>query len=272
MKLIVRKKGGIPVPEKKRFGMTGKKCLILVVGILLLVWSLLPVVADGMFGVGAAVPCGVALGLLWYGLRRREKKEPRKGWKRIVWIVGIVLACLLTLLGGIMTGLMVRSATKTPAENATVVVLGSKIHGDQPSRMLRDRLQVAAEYLRANPEAKCVVTGGLGPGETYTEAYVMEKYLVEQEGIAPERIARDDASTDTRENLAFALDIIRQRGWNTHVVTATQVFHQYRAGQMALDAGADSVGGAACLTPWHLMLNYWVRECAAICRLWIVGY
>ncbi len=251
---------------------TMRQWCLLVAGGLLLIWSLLPGVADGMFGVGVALPGAVALWLIWLGVRRpREKQQPRKGWRRTVWIAGIAVACLLTLVGGVMTGLMIHSATKAPADNATVVVLGSKIHGDQPSRMLRDRLQLAAEYLREHPQANCVVTGGLGPGETYTEAYVMEKYLVEQEGIAPQRIARDDTSTNTRENLANALDVIRQRGWSAHVVTATQVFHQYRAGQMALMAGADSVGGTACLTPWHLMLNYWSRECAAISRLWLLG-
>lgn len=250
----------------------GQRCL-LVLGALLLIWALMPLVADGVFGVGAALPCGVALALLWAGMRRPpEKKQSLKGWKRGMMIAGMVLLCLVILLGGVITCLMISSATATPGENATVIVLGSKIHGDQPSRMMRDRLEAAAGYLREHPSANCVVTGGLGPGETYTEAYVMEKYLVEVAGIAPERIAREDYATDTHENLHLSMDIIRQQGWNTDVVIATQVFHQYRAGRLAEMAGATSVGGAACLTPFHLTLNYWVRECAAICRLWLTGY
>ena len=66
--------------------------------------------------------------------------------------------------------------------------------------------------------------------------------------------------------------IIRENGWSEDLAVATQVFHQYRSRQLARMAGADSVGGVACLTPVHLMLNYWVRECAAICRLWIFKY
>lgn len=252
---------------------TKKQRYLLTVGSLLLIWSLLPVVADGMFGVGVALPALVALMLLWRGLRApADTPKPRKGWRRAMLIACVACVCLLTVLAGVMTGLMVYAANKTPAPNATVVVLGSKIHGDQPSRMLRDRLNEAGRYLQENPDAKCVVAGGLGPGETYTEAYVMEKYLVEQMGIAPERIAREDASTNTQENLAFSMEIIRDKGWSTDLVVATQVFHQYRAGQMARQAGATSVGGAACLTPWHLTLNYWTRECAAICRLWLLGY
>lgn len=250
---------------------TWRRWALLICGVLLFIWAMMPVVADSIFGVGAAVPGAVALLLIWAGLRRPSQTKP-KGWKRAMLIVAMVFVGLLTVFGGVITGLMVHSATATPTEGATVIVLGAKIHGDQPSRMLRDRLNVAAEYLRENPEANCVVAGGLGPGETYTEAYVMEKYLVEQAGIAPHRIAREDASTITQENLAFSMEIIREKGWSTHVVTATQVFHQYRAGQMARKAGASSVGGAACLTPFHLSLNYWVRECAAICRWWALGY
>lgn len=233
----------------------------------LFVWSILPVVADGMFGVGVAVPMALAIGgavcALWWRPRR-------KGWK-IMTIVLCTAVALILVLGGVCTGLMVGAAHTQPAPNATAVVLGSKIHGDQPSRMLRDRLDAAADYLERNPDAHCVVAGGLGPGETYTEAYVMKKYLVEQRGIDPDRIAREDRSTNTQENLAFSLEIIRRQGWSTHVVVATQVFHQYRAGRMALSAGAASVGGAACYTPRHLLLNYWFRECAAIGRLWVFG-
>lgn len=242
--------------------------ILLAVWLGLMTWSVMPVVADGMFGVGVAVPlviavAGMALTLWW--------RPHKKGWRSmVVTVCGLV--AVLAVFGGVCTVLMHRASNTLPAKNATAVVLGSKIHGDQPSRMLRDRLNVAADYLEQNPESHCVVAGGLGPGETYTEACVMKKYLVEQRGIAPERIAQEDASTNTRENLAFSMEIIRQRGWNTDLVVATQIFHQYRAGQVAGLAGATSVGSVACRTPNHLLLNYWVRECAAIGRLWILGY
>ena len=241
---------------------------LLAVALGLLIWSVMPVVADGMFGVGVAIPLAVAVAgllvVLWWN-------PQRKGWKRMVIALWVVLVAI-AVYGGVCTALMIRNANAQPAENATAVVLGSKIHGDRPSRMLRDRLNVAADYLEQNPEAKCVVAGGLGPGETYTEAYVMKKYLVEQRGIAPERIAEEGVSANTRENLAYSMAIIRELGWSTDVVIATQIFHQYRGARMALSAGASSVGGTACHTPFHLLLNYWMRECVAIARLWVFGY
>ena len=255
--------------RKCRFG----RRMVTALSLLLLIWAILPVFVEGTVGAGVLIPLAASSVGLWWGLRRpRNPQSDRKGWKRVMTVVLWVLAAVIAITGILCTVLMHCAANRTPAEGATVVVLGSKIHSDQPSRMLGDRLRIAADYLRENPEANCVVSGGLGDGETYTEAYVMKYYLVNQEGIDPDRIATEDESTNTHENLAFSMDIIRDKGWSTHVVTATQIFHQYRAGRLAMKAGADSVGAVACRTPFHLMLYYWARECAAICRLWVLGY
>lgn len=247
----------------------GRKTLLWV-GAALSLWSLLPLF-DGLLNAVMCIPAAVtALVAAWAVLVPPYSKA--KGWGRRMWMIGVALACVVAVAAGTVSALMVHAATSAPREGATVIVLGSKIYGDQPSRMMRQRLDAAADRLLADPTAHCVVTGGLGDGETYTEAYVMEKYLVEVKGIDPARIAREDAATDTHENLHLSMAIIRQRGWSTDVTVATQVFHQYRARRLALDAGATAVGGAACLSPVHLMLYYWVRECGAICRLWLTGY
>ena len=51
-----------------------------------------------------------------------------------------------------------------------MVVLGCKVNGEEPSLMLRRRLECAMEYLAENPQADCVVSGGMGDNESYTEA------------------------------------------------------------------------------------------------------
>ncbi len=260
---------------KKKQGKTipaGRKCprwrvMLALAGGLLALWSLLPTVANGIFGVGVILPLGAALlGLLAAFCLPTDKK----GWRRM-GIALLAVAGVVVLLGGVMTGFILSAAAKAPPAGGTVVVLGSKIHGDRPSRMLADRLKTAAAYLEQNPTANCVVSGGLGKGETYTEAYVMQKYLTEVCGIDPARIACEDRSTDTRENLLYSMEVIEEKCWSREVAVATQIFHQYRAQTWAHRAGATAVGSAACRTPAHLVLNYWVRECAALCRLWLLG-
>ncbi len=229
-------------------------------------WALLPLLVNGIFGIGVFLPLAAALAGIWLFATERPQ-----AWRRVAATVCVCGLCACVLLAGVLSGFMLSAAAHEPAADSTVVVLGSKIYGDRPSRMLGDRLRLAAAYLKANPDLNCVVAGGLGRGETYTEAYVMRKYLVETCGIDPARIACENASTDTRENLLFSMKIIEERGWNRSVVTVTQYFHQYRAQSWARQAGAEGVGSVACLTPPHLLINYWVREWAAVCRLWIIG-
>lgn len=251
-------------------GMSRRRRMIGYLCVVVLIWSWLPLV-DGIFNAVLCIPT-LVMTAVWLWLRYVPPMRKWKGWRKGMWIVCVAVACVVVLLAATISSLMIHAAATPPREGATVIVLGSKIHGDQPSRMMRQRLDAAADRLRADPTAHCVVTGGLGEGETYTEAYVMKKYLVEQGGIAEERIACEEHATDTHENLHLSMAIIREQGWSTDVVIATQVFHQYRARHLAYAADADSVGGAACLSPVHLMFYYWVRECAAVCRLWLTGY
>lgn len=236
-----------------------------------LLWSLLPL-ANLVFGVGVLVPAGVSLLGLWWGLVAPVKNDKPKGWRKAVIAAVIILIGLVVALAVTIVVLMTAAAVKKPADDATVIVLGALVIEDKPSRMLRGRLDAAAKYLEEHPDANCVVSGGQGPNEDYTEAYVMKTYLVERKGIAPARIALEERSTDTHENVDYSLNIIRQRGWSEHLAMATQEFHQYRAAALARRAGIDQVGAVTCGSPFHLLLCYWVRECAAICRLWILNY
>lgn len=248
-----------------------RRRVVLVLCAVVFVWGWLPLLADGSFGVGILVPTATAPAVAAFTLWMPPFRQT-KGWRKGMWIAALAVACVVVMMGGVISALMVHASTAQPRQGATVIVLGAKIHGDQPSRMMRQRLDAAAEYLLADDTAHCVVSGGLGPGETYTEAYVMKKYLVEQRGIDGARIACEERSTNSHENIHLSLDVIREMGWSTDVVVATHVFHQYRTRRLAYAAGADSVGGAACLSPTHLALYYWVRECAAIFRMWLTGY
>lgn len=241
------------------------------VSAVILLWSLLPLV-NFVFGVGVLAPAGTALLGLWWGFSANVSQNKPKGWRKALVTVVITGICLVSALAILIISLMVTAAVKKPPENATVVVLGALVIKDKPSRMLRQRLDVAAAYLEEHPDANCVVSGGQGPNEDYTEAYVMQKYLVEKKGIDPARIALEERSTDTHQNIDYSLECIRQRGWSTDLAIATQEFHQYRAASLSRRAGVERVGAITCGSPAHLLLCYWVRECAAICRLWILKY
>lgn len=166
----------------------------------------------------------------------------------------------------IMTTLMVKAAAARPAENATVIVLGCKVYGERPSIMLEARLDAALEYLNANPESACIVSGGQGSDELIPEAECMYLYLTSH-GIAAERIYQEDKSTTTRENIAFSYEIIKEQGLNASIAIATNEFHEYRAGKIAENFGLE-YGAVSGSTVLWLLPTYYARELLAILYEW----
>lgn len=191
---------------------------------------------------------------------------------KAVIICVLILLCCAVLMGAILSVLMHRAAGYGHGNDADVlIVLGAQIMGDTPSPMLKGRLDAALTYLEQHPQTVCIVSGGQGTDEICSEAAVMEKYLLEN-GVAAERILREERSTDTHENIDFSVQIIEERGLGKCVAISTQGFHQYRAGWLVRHAGAEWVAAITSPTPFHLIPFYWAREWVAIGRLWIWHY
>lgn len=186
--------------------------------------------------------------------------------KIILSIIAVGLAAALVLIV-VMTFLMIWAACNKPSENATVIVLGCKVYGERPSITLEERLKAAINYLNANPESVCIVSGGQGADETISEAQCMYLYLTNN-GIAPERIYQEDQSTTTRENLAFSYEIIKEQGLNDKIAIATNNFHEYRAGKIADGIGLE-YGAVPGNTALWLLPTYYARELLAILYEWV---
>jgi len=153
----------------------------------------------------------------------------------------------------------------TDLQNETVIVLGCKVNGDRPSQMLRRRLDAAVEYLHTNPDANCIVTGGQGYNESYTEASVMAAYL-ESTGIESSRIYQEDRSTNTRQNLEFSQTIIEEKQLNKNILIVSDGYHQFRAHLIANKLGMVSYALSG-HTSWRLIPAYSVREIFSLIKL-----
>lgn len=146
--------------------------------------------------------------------------------------------------------------------NKTVVVLGAKIDGDQPSIILGHRLDKAVELMKqADNDVKCIVTGGQGEDEAFSESSVMKNYMVEK-GIPADRIIEENQATSTKENIRYAKEIAAKEKLPEDFVIVTQGFHQHRANQYAQEEGIKSAGAKA-YTSKGIWLGYWSRECIA---------
>jgi uncharacterized SAM-binding protein YcdF (DUF218 family) len=167
---------------------------------------------------------------------------------------------------------IVRSAAQKPEPDADyIVVLGAAVYGESPSITLQHRLEGAARYLEANPRTKAVVSGGQGEGEDISEAECMRRYLVEH-GIDPNRILLEDKSTSTRENLAFSKAVIEADGGKVdRVVIVSSAYHLYRAARIAETLGIRASGAAGSDGYPIYMLGMYLREAAAVLKLWLFG-
>lgn len=148
----------------------------------------------------------------------------------------------------------------TDFEAEYIIVLGAAVHGDTPSLSLTERMDAAFDYLAEHPDCIAVVSGGQGENENMSEAEAMRIYL-ENKGIAPERIIKEDRSTSTRENLEFSFDIIRERGGDPESsAVVTSEYHIYRAQLIAHSMGVDIHGIPAETTHITVRVNYFIRE------------
>ena len=154
-----------------------------------------------------------------------------------------------------------------------LIVLGAAVYKDQPSLTLVRRLEGALDYLETYPDSVAIVSGGMGPGETVTEAQAMYDWLIAA-GVDPARVLTEPKASSTEENLKFSFDIIRARGDEPagKVAIVSSAYHLYRAKCLAAKLGVPDAAGVA--APWgyfFVMLNYFIREAFGVTHFWVFG-
>lgn len=239
---------------------------VFLLGILLLIWFMIPVCTSGLLNLGNGFGISFSIFILivtvLVSLLHRHGKEKIA---KVIAVIGITIASCIVVWAGSMTALMISGMVSQPhASDATVIVLGCKVRGDVPSTHLARRIEAAARYLHENPAANCVASGGKGSDEIISEAQMIYDLLV-ADGIAEERIIKEESSTNTRENLLFSKALIASQGWNTEVVLVTDDFHQYRANRIAKQLGISSSPVNAKHT-WHTFPANYARELLAITK------
>lgn len=241
------------------------RLLIGAAGAVGLIVFLLPVIISGIInlgnGFGAAVSFCVLL-FAWFNpqvsslltkLCAHKAGKGLFGAAAVLVVLG-VLCCM------IISGFMLHKIYHRPEqEPQAMIVLGCKVYGDRPSRMLRHRLEAAYEYLTEHPDAVAVVSGGQGADEEISEALCMYRYLTDK-GISADRILMEDQSTSTEENFAFSLALLNDFGLDpTRLAVATDGYHQLRASMLAKELGIETTAVPAKTELW-LLPTYWVRE------------
>lgn len=155
-----------------------------------------------------------------------------------------------------------------------LIVLGAGVNGTQPSLSLHNRLVAAEQWLCTYPDGIAVLSGGQGDKEEISEAECMYRWLV-QNGIEPERLYKEEQSASTQENFQYSAQILLELNdgiMPEPVAVVSSEYHLYRAKAFAAQYGIEAAGVPAKTTWPVLRLNYFIREGAAVARLWTFGY
>ncbi len=196
-------------------------------------------------------------------------------WKRLWGKISLLLAGVLAvicLFAVVFFTANIASHIHRPLDRVdAVIVLGCRVRGEAPTSLLRSRCVAAARVLEAHPEAVCIVSGGQGSGEDISEAEAMRRLLTSY-GISEQRIYMEDKSTSTAENFEFSAQLMQREGISGSVAVVTSDYHQYRASLYAKRAGLGDTGHYSGTTNAYFVLNYWLREWAALAACYVFGY
>lgn len=182
-------------------------------------------------------------------------------------------SCVVVLMAGMSLISCYGVTDWTMAASAEyALVLGSGVNEDgSPSRIMRQRISAAMEFMEANPDAVLILTGGQGDYEPVSEAGCMYQVMLEL-GADPARLLLEEESSTTRENLMNSIAIIEARGDKDQPVgLITSEFHQRRARYIADTLELDTFPVSADTDQWFYRINYTLREVFAFVKAAVQG-
>ena len=131
----------------------------------------------------------------------------------IVYTVSLVLVLVVS-----------QQDQREPAD--AIVVLGAAQYNGRPSPVLRARLDHALELYRDHLAPLVLVTGGVGPGDTTSEAMVGRRYLIAH-GVPADAVVAQSEGRTTMASMTAVTGWLHQRGLR-RVLLVSDPFHMFR--------------------------------------------
>ena len=226
-------------------------------GCALLIWYLAPLAA-AIFNVGNAAGSAFSAYLILFGAFFNSLS---------CWLQ-IFGCCIAIAVFAAAVPVSIKMAKysnyKTNCGAETVIVLGCRVKGTKPSLYLYKRCMAAAAYLKENPDAVAILSGGQGKDEDISEARCMQTVLA-AEGIDKSRLIAEDKSKNTRENIFFSKQIIESLGLSRSVLIVTNEFHEYRA-KMLCDEANLEFHSKCSYSAKYTFLTFYTRELMGVYR------
>lgn len=174
----------------------------------------------------------------------RRPERPFFLRRRVIVITLGALALLwLGSVAAVLTWALEDDARKADA----IVVMGAAQYQGKPSPVLRTRLDHALALWQRGLAPRLILTGGIGEGDTVSEAAVSRVYLMGR-GVPDTAILLENEGRTSAQSLRSAIDLLHARGLGTAVVVSDP-FHMLRLEILGRRYGIDPYTSPALPSP-----------------------
>lgn len=183
---------------------------------------------------------------------------------KIIKRVIIILILLIIVYVSIVNLIVIAKSNKYIDNNINyndykyVLVLGAKVNGNNPSLMLKDRLDKVVEIYSKNKSINIIVSGDSQNKNVYDEVTVMYNYLISN-GIDKDNIIKDERGLSTYDSIIRIKDIVNKN----KMLIVTQKYHLYRSIYIAKEYNIDVHGISAKDIKYYGQFKREVREILA---------
>lgn len=144
-------------------------------------------------------------------------------------VVALAGGWLASVAGVLATAL--RDEARSGEQRDAIVVLGAAQYGGRPSPVLKARLDHAVALWRRGVAPRLVLTGGVGVGDTMSEAAAGRRY-VRRLGVPDSALVLEHDGRTTRESLHNVSELLLAKGW-PRVMLVSDPLHLFRAAILA---------------------------------------
>ncbi len=147
-----------------------------------------------------------------------------------------------------------------------IIIHGAGLQGEEPTPLLRGRIDKALELWSAQGRTAILVpSGGQGSDEVISEAEAMSRYMLRL-GVPREVLLLEDQSTTTMENLVFAKKLLDARQTTPYrCAFVTSDYHVFRTALYASHVGLKGVGVGSSTASYYFPTAC-IREFIAITK------
>lgn len=192
----------------------------------------------------------------------------RRSLRSIAGVMLLVAAIVYTVA---LTAVLVTSQHDQRRPVDAIIVLGAAQYNGRPSPVLRARLDHAIGLYREGYAPLIVVTGGVGRGDTISEAIAGRRYLVARE-VPDESVIAHPVGRSTRTSMTAVAQWLHGRGFR-RVLLVSDPFHMFRlrleARRTALEAYTSPTESSPISDNPVLELRYLFAEGLKVPVAWV---